>query len=642
MAATLGDFLSLADEHITASVTQPGGPSALKVRSALQELARLVMIMDRHTYPDTMAQATRLVTRGGPASDRAVFGVALGLSRAARMLGLAAPFLTTPHPGHADPVGRHLRTAADSLIAGHDLVQTHFDAETGQASPTSSWATITNSRPVSLALAGELGRYADMLAPLADRLSATACMDAGLPTTVWHALRSASDWLRFAGAQLSSSNLLRPPSKATQLLAAIPANLAPPRHLPARTGSVPELCLGVSLTTQRLRHLAHSPSAHGRLSPAATSTSWRHVAQGASIATHNIEVILRALALRSGQLGMAPDFAAQLDQAADAAEQTWTSWRAADRSWDVLTTGTSRDLSPLAAEFTDLVVQVGRIARSNPEWTPARADASVPRDPTALAPDPSHLSAILRALLGAAAVIADTARRDADGVNLLARQRWLYIPTRLAPETTAVTRSYRFSQAPPTHIAAVLDAYATTIEHSKESLARLTRAALSTGRVTAANTPELAEAFRYSARQELWRRSHRKSAPSGITGQPFDQLQQALRQLQVDEPALMLRAAAIDYAAKDLVAQATASVRQRDQADQEILHRHGPRKPPSGHARAVTTASQDQEGSQADPRTAGHGSPVNHKLAPEGPYRAMSARSTAKPDHSASPASKAR
>ncbi len=261
-----------------------------------------------------------------------------------------------------------------------------------------------------------------------------------------------------------------------------------------------------------------------------------------------------------------------LAEAADAAGETWRSWQAVARSWS----GSSREASPLAAEFTDLVIWVGRLARDNPAWTPSRADASVMRDPALLAPDDDQLDDILQALLQAATAIAGTARQDTRNVKLIAHQRGLYIPTRLAAETRMTTSAYQYGHAPPAQIDTMLDLYAAAIRHSRHAVTTLTNAAASTRSAETATTPELATLLREYARVRQCLFNHREPANPGLTDHHPDQLQQLLAKLRIDDPDLSLRAGAIDTAATNLAAEARAAASQRDQTDREVAQMRGP------------------------------------------------------------------
>ncbi len=154
------------------------------------------------------------------------------------------------------------------------------------------------------------------------------------------------------------------------------------------------LCERIPATAERLRHAALAFAARARWSPAATSLSWRRDALASAITSHASELVLRTLAERAGQLGLEPVVGAQLATAAGHMSRSWTAWRAVTGQWDIVTTGAFRGVgvTPVAAEIGDLALRAGRLAYSNPHWTPACADASLTRDPADLAQAPATSS----------------------------------------------------------------------------------------------------------------------------------------------------------------------------------------------------------------------------------------------------------
>ena len=98
----------------------------------------------------------------------------------------------------------------------------------------------------------------------------------------------------------------------------MPPDIPPPRRPPAGAEPVPDLCDGITITAERLRHAVRAVAAQGRWSPAAISPSWRRDALASAITGHASELILRTLAERAMQLGTMPSLQAQLASSADA------------------------------------------------------------------------------------------------------------------------------------------------------------------------------------------------------------------------------------------------------------------------------------------------------------------------------------
>ena len=73
MTATFGDFLTLADQHITASLMSRGRPAGQNVGVIVAELSRLVSAMARYGSADLQAQAIQLAhSTAGPAIVAAI------------------------------------------------------------------------------------------------------------------------------------------------------------------------------------------------------------------------------------------------------------------------------------------------------------------------------------------------------------------------------------------------------------------------------------------------------------------------------------------------------------------------------------------------------------------------------------------
>jgi hypothetical protein len=212
---------------------------------------------------------------------------------------------------------------------------------------------------------------------------------------------------------------------------------------------------------------------HAHWSPAATSAAWRKHALAAAITSHASDLILRGLAQRATQLAADPAICAQLQVAADATHQAWPAWRAIAHHFDIVSTGiTGRAGSdPVAADFTDLVLRIGRLAYHNPHWTPARAHASHPRDPADLAPTPPGLTPVLAAVHAAADTTARIAATDSQTVNAAATEHRLYEPAFTRTNATVVRR--RYHPACPSRIEEILASYDDAITASNHAASKL-------------------------------------------------------------------------------------------------------------------------------------------------------------------------
>jgi hypothetical protein len=464
---------------------------------------------------------------------------------------------------------------------------------------------------VTVALLSELAGYAQSLASWIAKLAGRR-VSPGAPTSAHLALRRAEPWLRLAGAAIQAAQRERYPlATARRLLDAIPANAPPPRLSVNADEPVAELCERIPVTAERLRHAALAFAGRARWSPAATSLSWRRDALASAIASHSSELILRTLAERASQLGMEPAFRARLRTAAEHMTTAWTSWRAVAGQWDIVTTGSYRGagLTPVAEEIGDLALRAGRLAYRNPHWTPACSDTSLIRDPADLAQVPGDINAVLAAVHHAADAISRIAAKDQEAVAAAAAGSRLYVPVRLLPDKYDIPHPY--TPAPRQHADALMAAYDTAVEAAArvtEALDDLATAVDSPSSLLAAARQAPAE-----ARQEPRRQQQPAAPPYIITSVP-GRTEHALRELQIHDPALLLRAAVIDQAARDLVAEAATKAHSRDTVTFGPASRPAPGAP-SAASPPARVASQDT------PLTPHAGHSLDHRrgAAPAGP-----------------------
>jgi len=561
-----GEFLGPAGDHITAAVSFRGELPYDAQCGVVGQLDRLVATLARYLadLPDEPGLARRPERNAGTRNVAA----RLALGRAAQSLHHAAVGMADAGVGRVHPVVGHLSAAADYLAAGRDLLQTHFFVDpAGSRTDASYWAPVITSGPVTAALLAELADYARNLAPWIASQSGARRIGWGKLTSAQLALRSAEPWLQVAGTAIQAAQRAHYPLPARTLLAAIPANAPPPRQPPIPGEPVRELCERTPVTAERLRYAAFTLTNRARW-PTTTSASWRRDALASAITSHSSELILRTLAERAGQLGLEADLQAQLHTAACGMAQAWKAWRAVTDWWDVITTGHPRGArpTPIAIEIGDLALPTGRLGYRNPHWAPAYGNASLIRDPAGLAEAPGDVITVLAAVHHAADAISRIATADHAAV-LDAAGSQLYVPTRLLPENYDIPHPY--APAPRGYADALLAAYDTAIDattHITTALDDLATAVDAPSSVLAAGRQASAAARHDQHRQQD---QHWASPPHVLAPVP-GRTEQALRKLQIRDPALLLRAAVIDQAAHDLVAEATAKAHSRDRVTRSI------------------------------------------------------------------------
>jgi hypothetical protein len=359
------------------------------------------------------------------------------------------------------------------------------------------------------------------------------------------------------------------PAETRQLLAAIPANIPPAPRPFDKIEPVTALCEGVTITAERLRHAALTSAARARWSPDTTSVSWRRDALASAITTHSSTFILRMLAQRASQLDAEPAIQAQLRTAAAAMSRAWPAWYHVVHQWDVLSTGFHKpgSITPVAAEITDLALRTGRLARRDPHWTPTRTGYGLIRNPASLAPTGTDITIALSAVHHAADAITRIAAEDRDAVQQAAADNRLYIPTRLLPPGHGTSNQhYEYAPVPWPRARRLLATYNTAIQASIQITESLDDLAVATG----APSRQLGQARAYCATQptqdepaphEL-RDMERHARRAAAEPQPAS-LGEVVHDLAISEPAALLRAAAIDEAARALTAEAKAQSQRR-------------------------------------------------------------------------------
>jgi hypothetical protein len=482
MTATFGDFLGPAGEHITAAVSIHDELPAEAAFGAICQFGRLlstlVHYLDDLPVPDEFSAAMAIEPLCP--ETQIVLDARIALRRGAQSLRYAMTTLADAVIDDSHPAVRHLSAAAGFLAAGRDLLQTHFASNPGGTRERHSyWAPVIISPPVSAALLGEIAKCALQLAPWTARLSMPEATAGDVPAGTGLAVLTASHCTWVAGAAVQAAQRRHPPSAdARRLLYAIPANFPPPRAEPSGLEQVSALSHGTIVNAERLRQAGLAFARQARWSPTATSGSWRKDALASAIIGHASEVILRGLTERAKQLATAPAICAQLQSASDVYSQTWPKWRAIAHHWDIASTGLQRgtSLTPVAAEFADLVLRIGRLAYHNQCWTPARAHASHIRNPADLAPTPDDITCLVAAVHTAADAITRIATWDREAVRAAAADHRLYMPAFTRANAAVVRRRYR--AACPSRVDEILASYDDASEASTRATGKLDDLAL--------------------------------------------------------------------------------------------------------------------------------------------------------------------
>jgi hypothetical protein len=578
MTPVFGEFLHRATRHITAATCSPADLPGETGDAVTRELSRLVTTLARYLgdlpLPDEFDPALNPALKP---EVRAASEARQALQWAAASL-LPEPAVTAGTPDADDhPAVRHLSAAADLLAAGRDLLHTHFTGPPSIQTARTDWAAVILSWPVSSALISEVAACARRLAPWAAQLPVTGPDEPGRSAAAAAAgLRTGSRWLWRAGAAVYGAQEDPPSAEAMQLLAAVPLNIPPAAQPPGRPELVPQLCEGITITAERLRHATRAFAATARWAPEATSVSWRRDALASAITTHSSVFILRMLAQRARQLGLDPAIQAELRTAAMTMNTVWPAWYKVAREWDIITTGQHPpgSLTPVAAEIGELALRTGRLARRDPHWTPARTGLGLIRDPATLAPARGDVPAVLAAVHHAADAIGRIADEDRLAVRQAAFDGRLYVPAGQLPARDQIP--YQHAPIGWPRARRLLSTYTAAIEATARTISTLDGLAVTmstTSRSLSQTRALAAQPIRNDLAaprvQSLEQDTHHSAQPEpGALGQ-------VIRDLAISEPATLLRAAAIDQAADALTAEAKAQSQRRAAALDIFADRDG-------------------------------------------------------------------
>jgi hypothetical protein len=261
-------------------------------------------------------------------------------------------------------------------------------------------------------------------------------------------------------------------------------------------------------------------------------------------------------------------------------------WRAVTHEWDTVTTGPPATLTPAAAAIGDLTLWAGRLAYTDPAWTPARRQASRARTTTSFAGEGNAIGQVVGALHQAGDALAHLAANDRENVRLAAAVGDLYVPTRLLP--AECDAPYRYVPALPAMTDALLAAYDAAFQAAMRAVTALDDLALALN-----PQPTVFATLRAIAPLTSPYAPGGPSLPSGRpTRRPQPgQMERALRRRGIDEPTLLARAADIDDATQDLINATTAPSQRRAAANRAALH--APKDPSTRRQDPAHLAAKD-------------------------------------------------
>jgi hypothetical protein len=583
MTPTLGDFLTLTRQHLTEAARHQDGLPAAAQADVIIELDRLLTVLAKYAREGLQDQGTKPAPPMPSLPELTKSGVGILIERAADNLTQAVNALPGGPAAHAKhPMVRQVAAAADCLTVGRDLIRSHHVSDPGSGT-SQLWPPVLNSAPVRTALTRELAGFSLQIAQLTLGLSQPNPA-AEVPAATRSAVCAATGWFAFSGSFQASEDAQPSTDLGQIVLYAIDPNLPPPRHRPVDQATVTELRAGMITTASRLRHLALRQTDRRDLPASSAAISWRHNALASAIISHTSELMLRALTDRAAALGYPDRQLDQLRQSSQALRGACQSWRAVTCAWDPVTTGPSRRLSGIAIELNDLVLWTGRLAHVG-AWTPARSNANPKRPAADLAPEAADLTAVLAAVSRCIDATATIARTDMHHMQAAAAASQIYSPAQHQPETRDRVHIYRYRPATPDQIANLITSYADAVAATSQVTATLDN--LLTTRDLPGDSHSLARAIGHTPQHRQHAVPH-EQRPRAVTTRPeVSGLERLLHDLNISDPELLLRAAALDHAARALAAEAVTNALQRAAATQEAVHSGYP------YSRSARLAAQD-------------------------------------------------
>jgi len=578
-AATFGELVGQARAHLAAAAGLPDtalrGESAIEGARVAGRMARTLSRYLADIAPYGMAEA--VINRHLDESMRAAVDAREALRMAAMSLRAGMGDLGSPEGEAPGPLPVHLSAAAVALSAARDLLQTHFTSDpAGWRSPRSDFSAVITSVPVGRAILVEVAGWSRQLAFLTARMSLASASDPGIPRRVHQGLADGSHGLLTACAAITSGECSSPAAAADiELLHAIPVNVAPRRQQPLGAESPAELGQGIAISAGRMRAIAWATTGEAAWSPAMTADSWQWAATGAAVTCHLSGRLLRLLGESPGHLAGDPGLASQLEAAAEGTVDACSCWRSVAARWYPMTTETQGLTGLGLADASDLVLRLGRLAFRDAEWTPALIRSALLRDPADLAPDEIGFAEVLAAVHHAADALDRVGDADLGAVSAAIRAGRVHVLTRTLPagydvprryanvvaaDASGLLAAYQAASDATAHMVAHLDELAVAMQ----APSRVLGAARAATRLTRRTGVRSATGDLPSVSDRTLNGWATSVLPSlGATGQaPPGPAEQGLRRLHRFDPVLLLRAKAVDRAARMLIVEAKRGARQ--------------------------------------------------------------------------------
>ncbi|MEV5831908.1 hypothetical protein AB0L25_40785 [Spirillospora sp. NPDC052242] len=356
---------SLARRHLTElrrTLNAPDINAQARHPAIPAEISRLTAVLAR--YHDRIATGF-----GVPHPDEQ--GVRDAARRSAALLREAQLALGAPAATEmpATELAGTLRSVSVALGCGLDLLASHFPTTPDQ--PASDNATVINATDTARSLMDDLAEYTATCAHLAQQ-TATSTAETTGPL-----LRAA-----VISRVFGQHNI--------ELASGVPFRTTPERIPPQPGEGFIELLNGIHASVQRLK----DPQ-----TPACVAT-WRYLATAAAVTSDINHKLILSLARRLQELHE-DDPQTKFKETAMAVNRTRLKWRFVVKHWNRLPGYFGPPESAISIDASDLIVRLGRLVYSDPDWRPSPRSSYLIRPLDELAPTSAQAAEIAVASLKA-------------------------------------------------------------------------------------------------------------------------------------------------------------------------------------------------------------------------------------------------
>jgi hypothetical protein len=576
--ASFGDFAQAARRHLAALPVSAERPNpdivAREIRDYNYGLHRILRTMVR--YAADLATTSQLVSGQDAGSPDWWSQAAAEARRALQDAHLYSPLHGTagkraPEARRTGPLARQLAAAADAMVIGRDLLQTHFTTSAdGIRAPRTEWSALIDSAAVSRALLTELGGWAREIANRTTSLTVAPTMRSAQTRTEQQRFTAMHRGLAAAAEAIETAQDHVPiQQRDLAQLHAVRVNVPNPRRLPSGAETIKELCQGIHGTAERVRRAFAATAPEAAWSPELTASSLRQTAAATALISQHCQLIQQALADRAADLRVSR-LGPGLRASARTAGQARQAWLKAGRAWKFIETDAAKGTTSATAEVADLVVWTGCLAYGDPNWKPGMRKASPSRSAASLAPTPADLNLVADAVRDAASTMVAIAAADYSRIRTAAQTGRLLT----AVEALFIRPDgFRFTRASRYHTTNLLEAYrdagATSVQ-AMDGMSQIVGQIQDHDRLISERERERAKSG--DGVRIVGRRSKRKPDLLSAAGRAElnagrempGPVERKLLDLGVTDSAFLARGTAVDQAGLQLIgeaAQGTASLR---------------------------------------------------------------------------------